>query len=166
MADAPAAPARKKGFSLSKPGTKEYLIIGGIALAAGLVYFWWKNKQAAAAGSSAGTGSPEGPASSPTGLSLAQLMLWIHDQQSSPAPSTATTTTTSTKAAPKHHVPVKSEGGDKVRIGSDSDLYYLAKQFGVTEKELVAANPSLKRYEGTGKAIPSGTVIANPAKKK
>src|SRR5580658_2134246 len=85
-----------KGFSLTKPGAKEYLIIGGVALAAGLLYFWWKNKQAAAS-TAADTGTGSGQ-STPTGLSTGQLWSWISDHNSS-------TTTTSTTPAGTATVP-------------------------------------------------------------
>lgn len=60
-------------------------------------------------------------------------------------------------------VPVKHLGGDKYRVGSAADLFFLAKRFGITERELVRANPQLRKYVGTGKGIPSGTVIHVPA---
>jgi len=95
-------PAKRKGFDIAHPGMREYLIAGGVALAAGLLYFWWKNKQAAAstaaANQAASTGSGTAPAatSSPTGLSSAQLLAWLSDHQSSPGSTTTTSTSTST----------------------------------------------------------------------
>jgi hypothetical protein len=80
--DAPASGGKK--FNLSKPGTKEYLIVGGVALAAALVYFLIKKRNAAAAAAATpadttdtGTTAP----STPTGLSTAALMAWIQDHQ-------------------------------------------------------------------------------------
>jgi hypothetical protein len=89
--------SNSKGFSLTKPGAKEYLIIGGVALAAGLLYFWWKNKQAAAStAADTGTGTGSGP-STPTGLSTGQLWSWISDHNSSTT-TTSTTPPTTTAA--------------------------------------------------------------------
>lgn len=75
-------PAARKGLDLRHPGGKEYLLAGGIALGLGLLYFWWKNRQAPAATTAAtpdDTAAPAGTPVSPTGL----LTAWIHDHQSS-----------------------------------------------------------------------------------
>jgi hypothetical protein len=63
-------------------------------------------------------------------------------------------------------VPLKHVGKGKVRIGSPSDLYFLAKQLGVSYDALVKANPALRKFEGTGKGVPSGTTINVPGKGK
>lgn len=93
-----------KGFSLTNPGPKEYMIVGGIALAAGLIYFWYKNKTAATSNSSSSanqsgttssTGSPQGP--SPTGLTLTAFKSWLQSNSASPAPAPAPAPATSTE---------------------------------------------------------------------
>jgi hypothetical protein len=93
------------GFSLSKPGPKEYAIVGGSALVLFLIYKWWQNRQASTAASAANdtdTGTGNTAPSTPTGLSTSQFLAWIQDHSSS---STTTTTgggggTTTTKPAP------------------------------------------------------------------
>lgn len=42
------------------------------------------------------------------------------------------------------------------------DLYKIAKGFGITEGDLLKANPDLKKYEGTGKKLPIGTEVKVP----
>jgi|SRR5271166_2655773 len=80
MAPAPEAP-RRGGFSLTKPGAKEYLIVGGVALGGALLYFWWKGRTtapAAATNPSDGTAAP----GTPTGLSTGQFLAWVQDHTS------------------------------------------------------------------------------------
>lgn len=85
MAPAPEGKPARKGFNLSDPGVKEYLIVGGVAVAAFLVWQWWKNNHPSPAASTAGPSSGGGrPPSSPSGLSTSQFMAWIRDHQSSP----------------------------------------------------------------------------------
>lgn len=86
--------APRKGFSLSKPGPKEYLLVGGSALVLFLVYKWYKSKTTAAATPAAATDTSGNAPGTPTGLSTAQLLSWIHDHNSS-----STTTTTATNPA-------------------------------------------------------------------
>jgi hypothetical protein len=111
MAATSNAPA-KKGFSITKPGTREYLIVGGIALAGGLIYFWWKKRQAAAAAAAepdtTDTGTGTSAPSTPTGLNTADWLAWVQDHSSSSTTATTGggggttstgTTTTSTSPA-------------------------------------------------------------------
>jgi hypothetical protein len=86
----PAPPAaRRRGFSLTSPGPKEYLIVGGAALGLFLLYDWWKNRTAAATSSTGSTGSGSAP-STPTGLSTSALTAFFQDFQSSTRPSGST----------------------------------------------------------------------------
>jgi hypothetical protein len=90
-----APPASGKGFSLSRPGLKEYLIVGGIALGGAVLYFWWKNKTSSAATPAASTDSADsGSPSTATGLSTGQFLAWIQDHSSSTTTTTAPTTGT------------------------------------------------------------------------
>jgi hypothetical protein len=102
MAPAPEGSGGGFRLNLSKPGAKEYLLVGGLALGGGLLYFWWKNRQSAAAPAAA-TGSGTSAPSTPTGLSTSQLLAWIHDHS---------TSTTKTTTAP----------GKKTTIGTVPDV--------------------------------------------
>jgi beta-lactam-binding protein with PASTA domain len=96
MAATSEAPASGKGFNLGKPGLKEYLIVGGIALGGAVLYFWWKNKTSAASANDTGStanDSANAP-STPTGLSTGQFLSWIQDHTSSTTTTTAPTTGT------------------------------------------------------------------------
>lgn len=79
----PAPEARKKGVDFGHPGGKEALIGGGVALGLALVYFWWKNRQAANA--SAAEQSAQA-AASPTAL----LVSWFRDHAGSSPSHTVT----------------------------------------------------------------------------
>jgi hypothetical protein len=86
MAETPAPAPARGGFSLSRPGVKEYAIVGVGALALFLAYKWWKGRQTAStAAASSGTGNTV-YYPSPSGLSAAQLLAFISDHQRSPAP--------------------------------------------------------------------------------
>jgi LPXTG-motif cell wall-anchored protein len=166
MADtATAAPS--KGFSLAKPNAKTYLIVGGVALAGGLLFFWWKKKKAAAAAPAADSSGNTVYYPSPTGLSASQLLAFLSDHQSSPAPPASTTTT----AAPPAARPTQITAGGK----DTEDINNYAKQYGLTEQELLAANPGLRKLKvkvgnksvplvGSGAPIPAGTKVKIPAK--
>ena len=85
MAPAPEAP--KKGLDFKHPGGKEALLAGGVALGLALLYFWYKNRQAANAAAANQSASGSSGTSSPTAL----LMSWIHDHQSSTSGGTMVT---------------------------------------------------------------------------
>lgn len=95
------APAPRKRFDLGNPGAKEYLIVGGVALGAALLYFWYKKRQGTAAPSTSTDTGSTAPAS-PTGLNTAALLAWIHDHQSS---TTTTVTATNPPPTPKPKKP-------------------------------------------------------------
>lgn len=114
MADTPPpAPARRGGWSLTHPGAKEYLTVGGVTLVIFLIYKWYKNKTAAAAAaqpaaSTTGTsgtaaGSPQGP--SPTGLSVTQFLAAMTNQQASAAPAPAAPAPAPMPSTPSSPVP-------------------------------------------------------------
>lgn len=110
MADTPAAaaPSPGKGFNLARPGVREYLIIGGLALVIGYWYFSRQKKSAASQQASqgvgtAGTAAAQGNGQQPTyaiiqgGQSLpaqptsGAFKQWQGDHQSSPQPAAAGT---------------------------------------------------------------------------
>ena len=87
----PSSSSGRKRFDLANPGGKEYLIVGGVVLAAALVWFYLRKRAQAAdqsASTDSGSSDQAGP-STPTGLSTGQLLAWIQDHSSS-----STTTTT------------------------------------------------------------------------
>jgi PASTA domain len=115
MPPAPEAPSRGKGVDFKHPGGKEALIAGGAALGLALLYFWWKNRQAANAQTAAGTAAG---AASPTAL----LTAWFHDHAgSSPAntvtvPNVVGLNDTAADAALKA-VGLTAEGGNEPKGG-------------------------------------------------
>lgn len=105
-------------FDIEHPGIKEFAIVGGGTLGVVLLWSWWSKRQAAKAGASAASagacydssGNPVPCAqpqayggTTPTGLSLGALLLWLQDHASS------STTTTTTKTTPPP--PSKTGGG-------------------------------------------------------
>lgn len=88
-------------FDVKNPGAKEFLIVGGVALAGFLVWQHFRGNSAAAT-PSADTPAEATPVdnSSPTGLSNSQLLLWITDHMRS----TTTTKTTHTNPPPRKRV--------------------------------------------------------------
>jgi hypothetical protein len=157
-----------RGFSLTHPNAKTYLIVGGAALGLGLLYFWWKKKQAAAtAASNTSSSGTTVYYPSPTGLSASQLLAWISDHQSSPKP-------TAPAPAPAP-APAKTRPTSITAGGRDTeDINNYAHQYGLTEQQLIAANPGLRKLKvkvgnksvpliGSGAPIPKGTKIKIPA---
>jgi hypothetical protein len=62
--------------------------------------------------------------------------------------------------------PRRPAGLKTITVGgphATKDLYQLAKQYGISENRLIQINPNLKRYEGSGKPIPTKTKIKVPA---
>ena len=166
MADTAAPASSSKGFNLAKPNAKTYLIVGGVALAGGLLFFWWKKKKAAAAAPATDSSGNTVYYPSPTGLSASQLLAFLSDHQSSPAPPASTTA-----AAPPAARPTQITAGGK----DTEDINNYAKQYGLTEQELLAANPGLRKLKvkvgnksvplvGSGAPIPAGTKVKIPAK--
>jgi nucleoid-associated protein YgaU len=102
-----------EGLSLTHPGGKEYLIIGGVALGGGLLYFWLKDRQAAASPAASDndtdTGTGNTAPGTPTGLSTSQFLAWAQDHSSS----TVTKTTTASPAKPKTPADKKKAAKEK-----------------------------------------------------
>jgi hypothetical protein len=67
-------------LDLKNPGAKEYLIVGGVALGAALLYFWWKGRKGGATAAATDTAGSSAPAT-PTGLNTSQFFAWIRDHQ-------------------------------------------------------------------------------------
>jgi hypothetical protein len=62
--------------------------------------------------------------------------------------------------------PRRPAGLKTITVGgphATKDLYQLARQYGISEARLIQINPNLKRYEGSGKPIPTKTKIKIPA---
>jgi hypothetical protein len=113
---------------MSKPGVKEYAIVGGAALAIALGYLWWKKHQAAAAAPADTTDTGTTAPGTPTGLSTSALMAWIQDHSSS--------TTTTTKPPPPNPGPAsgKAEVPDVVGMkGSAAEALLKARGFRTTQ---------------------------------
>lgn len=95
-------------FNAEKPGVKEFAIVGGATLGVVLAWSWWSKRQAGRAAASgqqqqpaagpAGTAPAEG--TTPTGLSLGALLLWLQDHMSSATTTKTTTTRTTTGGGP------------------------------------------------------------------
>lgn len=85
MADTPAPSSSRKGFNIGNPGMKEYLIVGGLALALGVWYL--RRKQAAAAAAqqqSSSTGQPIVLQAAGGGIPFGALFAALQNHQSSP----------------------------------------------------------------------------------
>lgn len=78
---AAAPPAKSGGGEKQIMGMKQstVFIVGGLALGAGLLYFYFKGKQTPQ-NQGGGQGKGQRP-TSPTGLTREQLVLHIHDHQ-------------------------------------------------------------------------------------
>lgn len=163
-----AAPSR--GFSLSRPNAKTYLIVGGVALGLGLLYFWWKKKQAAASSASSNGNGTTVYYPSPTGLSASQLLAWISDHQSSPSGGGSSGGGSGSSGGGGGGRPTSITAG-----GHDTeDINNYARQYGLTEQQLIAANPGLRKMRvkvgnrsvpliGSGAPVPAGTKLNIPA---
>jgi hypothetical protein len=123
----------------------------GLALILGYAYYKSKTTTASS-GTATGTDASQVP----------QFVNQTYTSVSPPSAPVAAPATASSGSSGNTHVPLKREPGGKARVGSEADLYNLAKQVGVSEQALVRANPRLRTYVGTGKGIPSGTVIKLP----
>ena len=66
-----------------EPGAKEFLVVGGVTLAAFFLWRAWKNRAGGQAAAPPSAAPAVGP-STPTGLSTATIVNWTHNWQSSP----------------------------------------------------------------------------------
>lgn len=133
-------------FSLSNPGAKEYLIVGGVAIGVFALYKWWSNRNAAASSSTNPSSGTTAPAS-PTGLTTGDLLAWISDHSST------TTTTTGSSSTPG----TTSGGTNKeITLQKARSLSSLASEYGVSVSTLKGLNPHL------GNRVPAGTKVRVP----
>lgn|SRR6185437_8744234 len=165
--------------------------LGIVVTAGGIAYYVYRQRKAAAAGSSGQAGGSTGQicydsqgntvpctdASAVTDQSgeISTLQTEIGDLQGELAGggSGGTTGGTGTGSGtggssgggtPNPGGPMA--GGTKtISVGgphATKDLYYLAKQYGISEAQLLKLNPQLKKYEGSKKPIPVKTKIKVP----
>jgi PASTA domain len=151
MAPAPEAPKRG-GFSFTNPGMREYLIAGGVTLGVVAVYFWWKNRTAAAAPAADTTGS-SAPAT-PTGLSTSQLLAWIQDHSSSTTTTAGKPGKTGTGTVPD----VVGKPGEEARDAINSAGFRVLQTPPSTPKGkrtvVTSQNPA------GGRRLPEGSAVA------
>ncbi|HEY6275594.1 MAG TPA: hypothetical protein VIX86_04610 [Streptosporangiaceae bacterium] len=117
------------------------------------------------------------------GLVVAGAVAWryLHPSTSTASTSAAADTTGASQvpqfvnqtytsvAAPSAPVPPPTQQGPatqpprthrKVKVGPQNrDIYRLARSYGMTEHELLALNPDLRKLAGTRRPIPIGTEI-------
>lgn len=102
MADTPA-PAARRGFNLSNPGMREYVIVGVVALGLGLWYFKRQQAKAATAQTQQSVGTPVVLAGAGGGgVPFGAFFAWLQNHQASP-PATSTTTTGATGTGTADH---------------------------------------------------------------
>lgn len=102
-------------------------------------------------GTSSGTTTSGSGTSAPTGLSTQALELWLADHQIATAPATKTKTVVKRTPAPADVPQLHSTG--------KFDLQKIATGHGLTEKQLLQLNPQLRKYAGTGRPVPKGTLV-------
>jgi hypothetical protein len=147
----------------------------GIGLALGLVYYFWQKNKASAASngtaSSSATGDTE-PADQTPPYIIQNYSTDVNAQTVTPpivqinpnAPPTPPPPPTNTKRPTK----ITATGTDT------GDINQIAKKYGLTEQELIAANPQLKKLQvkvgnksvpliGSGAPVPKGTQLTIPA---
>lgn len=106
-------------------------------------------------GTSSTSGTTSSGTTSPTGLSSSQLMLWILDHQQPSAKG-------STKSTKSHVSATQNMDVKQLHSTGKYDVQGIAKGHGVTEKQLLQMNPGLRKYAGTGKKVPKGTLVKFP----
>jgi hypothetical protein len=145
MAD---TPARSGGFNWRSPGFKEYAIVFVVALGGLWAWNHFTGASTTAATETAPSGTSAG--STPTGLSLASLMLWIQDHQSSPAPGVYF------HAHPRHGEPYFSQAGH--HVSEPSGDYSIGGQTYYLHADPKDRKPPYFTRNGKRAAPPSGGV--------
>lgn len=150
-------------FDIEHPGVKEFAIVGGATLGVILLWRWWSNRQAGQAGTSSGT-TPPGTAApqpyagtTPTGLGLGSLLLWMQDHASSST--TTKTTTTKTGGSPKPTTTGAKKMPDLVGQRANFAIGELKSGYGVAASTSPPRNPRLE-YVVTGQTPAAGTAIS------
>lgn len=171
----PANPPKKgdgkKIFGLPRQG----VIIFAVVFVGAVGWFWIRNRgQSPSADTSgaAGTSATDSGQGTDDSAALSAIEQQLQDLQSEQAASggggaTGTTGDGTGTTAPGPGTGTTSTGTDKtigpgakfqqIDVGGPNatrDLYQIAKAYGLTEKQLVALNPQLKKYVGTKKPIP------------
>lgn len=135
-------------------------IIGGAILA----WSFWKNKTA---GSTTST-----PA---TGTDASQVPQFVNQTYTTVSPPVAGPPGPPGPAGPPGPkgqpspvpVPPRKPGAPAVRterLRHKGNLEQIARRNGIDLEDLLEANPELKKYQGTGKQLPVGTVVRIPPK--
>jgi hypothetical protein len=182
MADttAPAKPSSGKfGFLTRKLGPQPTWAWMAEALGLALAYALYKQRKASAATSSTST-SGTTAASSNGAVPADQIPDVIIQGPFTTGPTTPTTTATTppTSTTPPVQTtapPPATRPTSITASGKDpGDINQIAKMYGLTEAQLIAANPALKTMKvtvngktvklyGSGQPVPAGTVIKIPA---
>jgi len=142
-------------FNVQNPGAKEYLIVGGAALAIGYFVISRRSKTAAPP-QTAQQQPPNAPqpvsiVAQGNGIPRSALQATIQDQQSSPTPALRPATTINL-------APWKA-GLPESQQAWNADLNNIAAHYGISHAALVAANPQIQNPQ----RIAPGTIINIPA---
>lgn len=137
MADTTSATPPKSGGIAHQPWWVYAAGAGALLLG-----YWYFSRNSSSASSGTGTTSTTSNVA-PSGLSGAQLLTWIADQQQSAAVSQPV-------AKPKH---VSARTRHAENVGT------IAKRYHLSRATLLKKNPELRAY-GKRKKVPAGTYIA------
>lgn len=148
----------------------------GIGLAFGLVYYFWqKNKAGASSANTASTSTESGDTEAADQVPPYIIQNYSTDVN---AQTVGPTTTSINPTAPATPPPPPTNTARPTSItatGTDTgDINQIAKKYGLTEQQLIAANPSLKKLKvhvgnksvnliGSGAPVPAGTKLVIPA---
>lgn len=141
MPDAPAG--GKTGAKKEYAGIPLWGWVAAAVAVAGVAFYIYRRNAAATAATAAA------PAGTAAQSGVGSLYGWMLNNQASPASTTPAPAPGGT-ASPLRQVTISAR---------NRDIYRLARSYGMTESQFLKVNPGLKKYEGTGKAIPIGTQI-------
>lgn len=146
----------------------------GLALALGY-YVWQKNKASSASSNTASTSTENGttePADQVPPYIIQNYSTDVNAQTVGPTTTNVNPTAPATPPPPPTNT---TRPTSIVASGTDTgDINKIAQAYGLTEKELIAANPSLKKMKvtvgnksvnliGSGAPVPKGTKLVIPA---
>lgn len=144
-----AAPQPDNPITRKVMGLPAFVWVGIIALGA---YLFISHRSSSSAGSPTTTGGGGTATSGATKIQKGAIQVTI--QQANPQPAAPVTGKSGI---------ITDQSGNTAKVGSytgsPGDLYNIAKALGMTEAQFLKLNPSLKKYEGTGKGVPTGTKI-------
>jgi hypothetical protein len=152
----------------------------GIGLALALGYYVWNKNKSSAASSPASTSTENGstePADQVPPYIIQNYSTDVNAQTVGPTTTSINPTAPPTPppVPPTIPPPTKTRPTSIVAPGTDSgDINRIAQQYGLTEAQLVAANPSLRKMKvtvggksinliGSGAPVPKGTKLTIPA---